>query len=191
MPIIKDEKESLSNLSARLNAIGDIKHVVAGAESGVELADALSEFMGLTTNGTTNSQARRDKYIMGECIRSAGVRAVKQLKTSKWGEVEAYIRAWNPQPFKVILKPVDSAGSDGVTLCKSMEECRKAFGNIIGKTNVLGLVNEQLLVQEYLEGTEYVVDMVSRKGSTSVWPYGSTTVGLQMGQALSPLVSVS
>ena len=53
-----------------------------------------------------------------------------------------------------------------------MEECRKALGNIIGKTNVLGLVNEQLLVQEYLEGTEYVVDMVSRKGEhkcVAIW----------------------
>ena len=172
--IIKDENENLSSLSVRLNAVGKIKYVVAGAETGVELADALSEHMGLTTNGTIKSQARRDKYIMGETVRSAGVRAVKQLKTSKWGEVEAYLQAWNPQPFKVILKPVDSAGSDGVTLCQSMEECQKAFGDIIGKTNVLGLVNEQLLVQEYLEGTEYVVDMVSREGEhkcVAIWEY--------------------
>ena len=38
----------------------------------------------------------------------------------------------------------------------------------MGKTNVLGLVNECVLVQEYLEGEEYVVDMVSREGEHKV-----------------------
>src|SRR5437764_15454989 len=36
--------------------------VVAGGEIGVELADALSESLGLPTNGTALSAARRDKY---------------------------------------------------------------------------------------------------------------------------------
>ena len=148
--------------------------VLAGAETGVELADQLSERMGLTTNGTALSEARRNKYVMGETIRAAGVRAVKQLRAINWGEIDAWIKEWNPSPFKVIVKPMDSAGSDSVTLCQSHKEVQDAFGNIMGKINGLGLVNKAVLVQEYLEGQEYVVDMVSSEGVhkvAAIWAY--------------------
>ena len=143
------------------------------------MADELSERMGLRTNGTALSEARRNKYVMGETIRSAGVRAVKQLKASTWAEISSFLEDWKPTPFKVIVKPMDSAGSDDVTLCLSVEEVRHAFGNIIGKVNGLGLVNRELLVQEYLEGQEYVVDMVSRDGIhkvAAIWAYDRRSV---------------
>jgi biotin carboxylase len=141
---------------------------------GVELADELSERMGLRTNGTALSEARRNKFVMGETIRAAGIRAVKQLRASTWPEIAAFMDDWRPDPFKVIVKPLDSAGSDDVTLCLNMADVQAAFGNIIGKVNCLGLVNRNLLVQEFLEGQEYVVDMVSRDGVhkvAAIWAY--------------------
>ena len=148
--------------------------VIPGAETGVDLADKLSERLGLRTNGTALSEARRNKYVMGETVRAAGVRAVKQLRATTWGEISEFLTAWKPDPFKVIVKPMDSAGSDDVTLCSSIHEVQAAFGNIMGKVNGLGLVNKAVLVQEYLEGKEYVVDMVSRDGVHKVlglWEY--------------------
>jgi biotin carboxylase len=74
---------------------------------------------------------------------------------------------------------VDSAGSDDVTLCLSIEEVQAAFGNIMGKINGLGIVNKAVLVQEYLEGTEYIVDMVSRDGEhklAAIWAYDRRAV---------------
>eukprot|EP01036_Dinobryon_divergens_P038510 gene38510-50572_t len=138
--------------------------ILPGAETGVELADKLSEHMGLRTNGTALTEARRNKYVMGETVRAAGVRAVKQLRASTWGEISAFLEEWQPNPFKVIVKPMDSAGSDDVTLCHSIHDIQTAFGNIMGKVNGLGLINKAVLVQEFLEGQEYVVDMVSRDG---------------------------
>ena len=152
----------------------DIIAVLPGAETGVELADTLSEVLHLRTNGTALSEARRNKYVMGETIRSAGLRAVKQLRASTWIEIESWLSEWSPDPFKVIVKPIDSAGSDDVTLCLSWEEVRNAFGNIMGKVNGLGIVNKAVLVQEYLEGQEYVLDMVSRDGEhkvAAIWAY--------------------
>jgi hypothetical protein len=52
--------------------------VIPGAEPGVELADRLSSRMGLRSNGEAASLSRRNKYLMGEAVRAAGVRAVKQ-----------------------------------------------------------------------------------------------------------------
>jgi biotin carboxylase len=130
--------------------------------------------MGLTTNGTALSLARRNKYAMGETVRSSGVRAVKQCVASTWKEVERFLEEWKPDPFKVIVKPTDSAGSEDVTLCQDLLGVQTAFGNIIGKVNGLGLVNKTILVQEYLEGSEYVVDMVSLNGHhkvVAIWEY--------------------
>ena len=163
--------EDIEVMAAKLKNVSEI---VPGTETGVELADKLSEFLKLRTNGTVMSEARRNKYIMGETVRSAGVRAVRQLKSSVWGEIEAWLSAWNPSPYKVIVKPLDSAGSDDVTLCLSEDEVKQAFGNIMGKVNGLGLVNRAVLVQEYLEGQEYVIDTVSRDGEhkvVAIWAY--------------------
>ncbi|CAN0120218.1 unnamed protein product, partial [Discosporangium mesarthrocarpum] len=80
---------------------------------------------------------------------------------------------------KAVVKPLESAGSDDVYLCDSEEEVRKAFAVIDGKVNGLGGVNEGALVQEYLDGTEYVVDSVSRDGVhrvCAIWEYDKRTV---------------
>jgi len=142
--------------------------VLVGTETGVSLADILSEHLGLRTNGTQLLEARRNKYVMGETIRAAGVRAVKQLRASTWQEIQEYLEDWAPTPFKVVVKPVDSAGSDGVALCHNIQHVKRAFHAIIGQENVLGLVNRTVLVQEYLDGQEYVVDTVSRDGEHKV-----------------------
>jgi biotin carboxylase len=146
----------------------EVVAVMAGAETGVELADRLSSHLGLRTNGTAITEARRNKYIMGETIRAAGIRAVKQLRAYSWDEAVTFLDEWRPDPFQVVLKPIESAGSEDVTLCLSLEEARMTFNKIFKKVNSLGLVNTAVLVQEYLEGQEYVVDMVSRDGEHKV-----------------------
>jgi len=45
---------------------------------------------------------------------------------------------------------------------------------VLGKVNALGVVNDAVLVQEFLAGTEYIVDFVSRDGvhkCMAVWQY--------------------
>ncbi|ETL48782.1 hypothetical protein L916_01667 [Phytophthora nicotianae] len=182
----KDEKKALQDTAAALRRVKsvDIVGIFAGAETGVLLADKLSEHFKLTTNGTSGSNARRNKYVMGEKVRASGLRAVAQVQATKWSQVESFVKKelipmLKGGDFKVIVKPVESAGSDDVMLCHSMEEVRTAFGNIQGKINGLGLENQATLVQEYLDGTEYVVDTVSRNGVTkvvAVWEYDKRAV---------------
>ena len=148
--------------------------VVAGAETGVKLADHLSEACGVRTNGARGSEARRNKWDMGEKVRAAGVRAVMQLQADAWAPVSKFLDEWTPSPFEVIVKPVESAGSDGVTLCGSRDATRAAVDGLVGKVNGLGVVNAGVLVQEFLKGDEYVVDGVSRDGEHKVialWRY--------------------
>ncbi|EWM27297.1 phosphoribosylglycinamide synthetase family protein [Nannochloropsis gaditana] len=128
------------------------------------------------------SCARRNKYLMGEAIRSAGLRAAKQLMTASWEEVPPFLetcRRPSPSPsapssLKVVLKPLSSAGSDGVVFASSKEEAREAFERILASTNVFGERNTAVLIQEYLQGTEFVVDSISHEGEhrvTAIWRY--------------------
>jgi hypothetical protein len=43
----------------------DLVACIAGAETGVKLNDRLSQRLGLRTNGSKGSEARRNKYLMG------------------------------------------------------------------------------------------------------------------------------
>jgi len=147
---------------------------ISGSELGIEVTDFLTEALGLPTNGTELTNARRDKYQMGECVRRHGVRACKQARVTSWHQVQAFVEDLRPQPFEVIIKPIRSSGSDHVYLCTSEEDLRKRFDEIIGQQNQLGFVNDAVVVQEYLRGLEYVVDTVSRNGVHKVvalWEY--------------------
>ena len=75
--------------------------ILPGAETGVLLADQLAEKFGTRTNPLYLSTARRNKYVMGETIRKAGVRAVKQTIARHWSEAAKFLKEWNPSPYKV------------------------------------------------------------------------------------------
>lgn len=140
----------------------DPAFVVVGSEPGVLLSDALSERLGLPSNGTAQSRCRRDKSEMAAAVRAAGLRAVQELKT---GDVEEAI-AWASQrdDWPVVVKPLDSAGTDGVALCEDADAIRTAFAAVLGRPNALQGANEQLLVQELLKGTQLFCDSVSWDG---------------------------
>ncbi|TFJ81609.1 hypothetical protein NSK_006860 [Nannochloropsis salina CCMP1776] len=187
-----------------------LKSLLVGCESGVGLYDALIQELRQSTipervegreggeeggkedtpfppstlggNVFALSCARRNKYLMGEAIRSAGLRAAKQLMTASWEEVPPFLetcRRPSPSPsapssLKVVLKPLSSAGSDGVVFASSKEEAREAFERILASTNVFGERNTAVLIQEYLQGTEFVVDSISHEGEhrvTAIWRY--------------------
>ncbi len=151
-------------------AAHDPAFVVVGSEPGVLLSDALSERLGLPSNGSAGSRARRDKHAMAEALRAAGLRAVEELKTGDPAEAAAWARERDEWP--VVVKPLDSAGTDGVTLCEDPAAVEAAFAAILGRPNALQGANEELLVQEMLRGTQFFVNSVSWEGQhrvSEVW----------------------
>src|SRR3546814_10711820 len=124
--------------------------------------------MGLPTNGEELTEARRNKYVMGETVRKAGVRAVKQTLATSMADIETFLADHKPDPFMCVVKPVESAGTDDVFLCNTPDEARKAFRAVYGKKNGIGLINDSVLIQECLRGREYVVDSVSLNGVNKV-----------------------
>jgi len=152
------------DLEATADAVAryDPAFVVVGSEPGVMLSDALSERLGLPSNGTALSRARRDKHEMANALRRAGLRAVEELKTGDVEEAVEWARGRGDWP--VVVKPLDSAGTDGVSLCESPDQVRAAFEALLGRPNALQGANEQLLVQEMLRGVQLFTDSISWDG---------------------------
>lgn len=139
--------------------------VVPGGEHGVEFADRLSERMGLASNGTALSAARRDKYTMIETIKAAGVPGAAQLLV----EDEESLRKWHiALGGRAVVKPLSSGGGDGVFFCDTPEQSVAAYRSLLGAAHIYGGHNEGVVAQEYLRGGEYMVDTVSRDGEHRV-----------------------
>ncbi|WP_167151504.1 ATP-grasp domain-containing protein [Streptomyces sp. MBT27] len=146
--------------------------VVAGGEIGVELADALSESLGLPTNGTALSAARRDKYVMIETIKRAGVPGAHQLLVHDAAELAAWHEEFGG---RIVLKPLRSAAGNGVFFCDHPDQSVAAFARISGQENVFSERNDGAVAQEYLRGTEYMVNTASRNGVHRVCEIWRTT----------------
>lgn len=147
-------------------------HVVPGFESGVPLADRLSEALSLPTNGTRLSAARRDKHAMVEAVGAAGLRVPWQHRGGDPEEIVERIDARGAWP--VVVKPRASVASDRVFHCAAPDDVRRAVESILAAPNALGDPNDDVLVQEFLDGPEYVVDTVTCGGRTAVtafWQY--------------------
>ncbi|RAW87473.1 ATP-grasp domain-containing protein [Photorhabdus laumondii] len=138
----------------------EVEFIIAGSESGVSLADELNNHFELNyRNDFAKTSARRNKYEMIDTLKKCEIPAAEQGKFSDWPAAEQWIKAFNN--FPVVLKPLESAGSDGVYICKDVHSAKEAFHKILGKSNKLNICNHQVLIQEFLNGTEYVVNMVS------------------------------
>ena len=114
----------------------------------------------MLTNGT-DIPNRRDKKIQQELAAAAGLRSVRQAGGIHFSDVEDFLKS---ESYPVVVKPVESSGSDGVKLCKSFEEAKEHFQFIMRTPMVDGGANTGVLVQEFLRGKEYIVDHVSRNG---------------------------
>ena len=144
--------------------------VICGSEFGVEVADELAARLGLRGNPPQLSGSRRDKGYMAEALARAGVPVARQVRAA----VPEDVLRWRASVSvsDVVLKPIDSAGSEDVYFCTSDEEVLDAFPRIVGKENLMMRRNRNVLCQERLVGDEIVVNSVSRDGQhwfTDAW----------------------
>lgn len=147
-----------------------IKLIIPGCESGVQLADKISQYFDVPKNDYTKSIARRNKYAMIETIKHAGLKSADQMKSNdlnsilKWFDAKQYQR--------IVLKPLASSSSDGVFYCENHSEIIKGFAAIYQNSDMYNETNHEVLAQEFLDGDEYIVNTVSRDGLhyvTDIW----------------------
>jgi biotin carboxylase len=152
--------------------------VVPGMEMGIELADALGEKMGSPFfNDPKTSHLRRDKFEMLEALKAAGLKSANQLKSSNAQEILAW--ATDRAQWPLVVKPADSGGADRVFLCRSLGEIKKACDLSFGSIGRQGRPIKEVVVQEFMRGTEYIVDTASYQGNhkiIDIWKYHRVAV---------------
>lgn len=161
----------------KLKQLG-ITAVVAGTETGVEVADEVCAELGLLGNGVIKSKARRSKSLMHEFAKGAGIRVPIQKLTGDLSEALRFAKL--NLTFPLVIKPDASAGSDGFHIINDIDTFEFTFKKLHATQNRLGIPNNQLLIQEFIQGEEFAVNTVSSKGEhfvSHIWHYHKKTVG--------------
>jgi biotin carboxylase len=157
--------------------------VLPGAESGVELADALAaRLTPELANDPALSRARRDKAAMVATVRAAGIPTIRTAAVTDWRDCVAVAAAagLSTADGDLVVKPARSSLSDGLTLVRAGGDLAAAVRRVLGMRNLLGTINETVLVQERIHGTEYVVDTFTDNGRhtvTNICRYNKVAVG--------------
>ncbi len=156
----------------------DIKCIITGSEFGIPFADMLSHKMGLPCNHPDTTTKRTTKYGMHSALKDAGLRYIRQEKIYDKKGAEEFWRNYNPK--KVVIKPDLSAGSFGLHVCDSLESTIYALDSLMSSTSWTGEQFEYILIQDYIEGDEYIVNTITKDGVhkiTDVWKYTKIELG--------------
>ena len=146
--------------------------IVPGAERGVILATKLSHELGLLGNPIENLDAMTFKDKMQERIAECGLRSIRGKVVSSIDEALEY---YDSETFKeVVVKPIYSSGSASVRICLNKDEMIETLKLLFEDVNRFGDEINEILIQERINGEEYIVNTVSHNGIprvTTVWKY--------------------
>lgn len=148
----------------------NIQLVLAGSEPGVETADIIADYLGVSYNNFSLSAARRNKYLMHESLKRANVPSMNHFCSSNLTELQEWIRT--AVRGKCVLKPCSGGGGQNVFICEDAKEVEIAYQQIISTGNLFNQPNHEVLAQGFLSGQEYIVNSVSREGKpyfTDIW----------------------
>ncbi|AJQ97137.1 ATP-grasp domain-containing protein [Gynuella sunshinyii] len=160
--------DNLEQLLSSLSALQP-RCILPGTESGVELCDLLCQsLLPEYANDANLSSARRHKYLMAQAVAAAGLAVIPQICTDSVAVVERWLEEFALRGRDLVIKPPKSAGTDGVRCIRAGEDWRPYFKALVHTKNRLGLMNDEVLVQQYVTGHEFVVDTVSIAGHHTV-----------------------
>mmetsp|Transcript_5200 Transcript_5200/g.6792 ORF Transcript_5200/g.6792 Transcript_5200/m.6792 type:complete len:518 (-) Transcript_5200:11-1564(-) len=156
------------------------------SDSGLEDAENLRKLLNVScVDDPICSPARRDKYAMIEKVKEYGLATAQQKLCNSASDAIAFAQALlleragktGRDPTRVVVKPFRGVASESVFLCISVQEVQEAW-EFITDTTVFGAMSgakhDTVLVQEFIEGSEYALDVVSRNGEhkiAAIWKY--------------------
>jgi len=154
----------------KLRSLGfPVSAVIGTFDTAGALQDRLAACVGVRGNPSEGplAHARFDKWAMSEAVRKAGLRSVTEKLVATWSEAKEYLESLNPpvsHARPVIFKILKGSSGIGVTKVYSLGQAEAIFSGAVGSTSRFGESIGSMLIQEFLQGKEYVVDSVSRDG---------------------------
>ncbi|XQJ28344.1 Phosphoribosylglycinamide synthetase, ATP-grasp (A) domain/ATP-grasp domain containing protein, putative [Leishmania guyanensis] len=162
--------EPVQSLARRMNFGEDIVEALESVEAEVPTC-VYTRVNVFGNNPATSCSSRQDKGHAQQVLKEAGLPYIRYCVTTRVDEAVAKVKD-GTLLLPVVVKPNSGAGSEFVALCYTVEDIRVAFSMVEGVRTSQGTDAAQLVVEEYIEGPEYVVNTVSYQGVhvvTDVW----------------------
>lgn len=159
----------------------EIKAVIIGAESGVLVGEVLADYFNVNRNSIKTSRFRRDKFEMQSEVKLNNLKYIFSKKITQ----NSYSLDDLPLFDSYVLKPTRGASTQDVSFYSNIDALKEAVNHINwSKINATGSANDEFIVQEFIEGQEYVVDLVSfGKGNYIVSAISKYKKGLHNGSS--------
>lgn len=166
----------------KLRAVG-AEAVVAASPAGVELAERIAWQLGLPCSGMPDSVLlRTDRGVQAEALSRAGIAVPSTLRTASLVEALAWADLCPASTYR--LAPVAIGGTARSVECPTKQSIAAVWPQF--QAAALRRSGEAALVlQERVEGRQYVIDTVTRPGPdgpqhavTGIWAHAHAPTGL-------------
>jgi len=166
-----DEGNDFDTLVNKLRGY-EIVAVFPGSEHGVRLADRLVKALDLRGNDESTTYLRCTKAGMYEALGKAGLRRIETAEVKNEEDIREFWKKYDLD--KCVLKYSESAATIGLKICSTIDEALDHFELMKRSMDYKGEIGSTVLIQEYISGTEYIVDTLSCNGEhmlTDIWSY--------------------
>ncbi len=151
----------------RLNVVG----VIPCSEPGVVLAAQLAQQLDLPGNAVETITCSRNKWLMRQELKKRKFRTPNFTRCRNNADIHRFL---HDNHFPCVIKAPAGAGTDQVFVCNTRSDVEQKLAIILGKTNLFGCRNEYALLESYIRGQEYVVNLFAHDGVvtvTDIWSY--------------------
>ncbi|MEU6379643.1 hypothetical protein [Streptomyces sp. NPDC046909] len=172
----------LRRTAKKLRAVG-VEAVVAASPAGVELAERIAWQLRLPGSGIPDSALlRTDRGIQAEALSRAGVAVPRTLRTASLVEALTWADRCPASTYR--LASVTIGGTPGPVECPTKQSIAAVWPQL-QEAALSQSGKAALVLQERVEGRQYVVDSVTRLGPggpqhavTGIWAHAHAPTGL-------------
>ncbi len=150
--IIEKEIILIKCIEENIDAVISIASDVA-----VTTVSFISESMSLLGNSISSSILSSDKYLMRKRFLQAGIQSPKFYHATNFNKDD---NEFQKLKFPLIIKPVDSSGSKGVSIIKILDEISEK-----NKKAKEASISGNTIIEEFITGREVSVETISNNGS--------------------------
>jgi hypothetical protein len=154
-----------------------IQAIIPLAETAVDYSDVIAAMVGLKHHNPLHlATSRRDKGFMKEAVRDSGVRIAAFSRIRAASEIEHAIKDLQ-LTLPVVVKTPQGFSTTDVFICQTLNEATEAASKILHSVGPEGRRVSHALIEEYIGGTEFAVNMMASEGKlmvTDVWKYIKT-----------------
>ncbi|MBE5913079.1 MAG: ATP-grasp domain-containing protein [Pseudobutyrivibrio ruminis] len=143
-----DENEVYKRIQ-EINKRESIDLIFSYLEEDVILAAKIRERLNIEGQSLISAKSFRDKVIMKDIVKAAGYRVPKYFKVIDYEDFEQFAKE---NKYRIVLKPTDKAGAEGVFVIRTKDEYEKI------REHQNNIIKNEYMCEEYIPHNIYHID---------------------------------